>query len=64
MGITDITFSSTELVDVVPNEDDPIILSILFMGRNVHRVLIDQDSSMDVMFWDIFVGLQIPKEQL
>ncbi|XP_027905968.1 uncharacterized protein LOC114165580 [Vigna unguiculata] len=34
------------------------------MGRNVHRVLIDQGSSTDVMFWDTFVGLQVPRDQL
>jgi len=34
------------------------------MGRNVHRVLVDQGSLADVMFWSTFVGLQIPIDQL
>jgi len=51
-GVLDITFSTTELVDVVPHKDDPILLLVVLMGRNVHRVLIDQGSSTNVMFWD------------
>ena len=34
------------------------------MGRNVHRVLVDQGSSADVMFWNTYTGLQIPTDQL
>ncbi|XP_027932759.1 uncharacterized protein LOC114188367 [Vigna unguiculata] len=62
--VPDIVFSSEDLKGVVPHEDDPIVLSVIMMGRNVHRVLIDQGSSADVMFWNTFVGLQIPIYQL
>jgi len=48
--VPDIVFSSEDLKGVVPHEDDPIVLSVIMMGRNVHRVLIDQGSSADVMF--------------
>jgi len=58
--MTDITFSVS---DVAPYEDDLIVLSVVLVRRNVHRVLIDQGSSTDV-FRDTFVGLQIPKERL
>jgi len=60
----DITFSNDDLKGVVPHEDDPIVVSVIMMGRNVHRVLIDQGSSADVMFWNTFIGLQIPIDQL
>lgn len=63
-GLTDITFFAMKLVDFIPHEDDPIVLSVILMGKNVLKVLIDQGSSTDVMFWDTFVGLQISKEQL
>jgi len=57
-------FSTADMTGVVPYEDNPIILSVVLMGRNVHQELINQESSVDVMFWDKFSGLQIPKEQL
>jgi len=60
----DITFSNDDLKGVIPHEDDPIVVSVIMMGKNVHRVLIDQGSSADVMFWSTFVGLQIPIDQL
>ncbi|XP_027910365.1 uncharacterized protein LOC114169424 [Vigna unguiculata] len=59
-----IMFSSDHLKGVVPHEDDPIVLSVIMMGRNVHRVLVDQGSSADVMFWNTYAGLQIPTDQL
>jgi len=48
--VSDIVFSSEDLKGVIPHEDDPIVLSVIMMGRNVHRVLVDQRSSTDVMF--------------
>jgi len=45
-----IVFSSEDLKGVVLHEDDLIVQSVIMMGRNVHRVLIDQGSSADVMF--------------
>jgi len=59
-----IVFSSEDLKGVVPHEDDPIVLSLIMMGRNVHRVLVDQWSSADVMFWNTYTGLQISTDQL
>lgn len=60
----DVTFLAKGLSDVVLHEDDPIVVSVLMMGGNLHRVLIDQGSSVDVMFWYTFVSLQILKKQL
>ncbi|XP_020230413.1 uncharacterized protein LOC109811165 [Cajanus cajan] len=34
------------------------------MSRNVKRVLVDQGSSADVLFWDTFVGLEVPSDRL
>jgi len=34
-----------------PEEEDPIVISVITMGRNVHKVLVDHVSSVDVMFW-------------
>jgi len=60
----DIVFSSIDSEGIIPHEDDPVVLSVIMMGRNVHRVLIDQGSSANVMFWEAFVGLQVPRDQL
>ncbi|XP_068503869.1 uncharacterized protein [Phaseolus vulgaris] len=60
----DITFTKEDFRDVVPHDNDPIVVSLITAGRKVHRVLMDQGSSADVMFWPTFTKLQIPLDQL
>jgi len=60
----DITFTKDDLRDVVPHDNDPIVVSLVTAGRKVHRVLVDQGSSTDVMFWPTFTKLQLPLDQL
>ena len=53
----DITFTKEDLRDVVPHDNDPIVISLVTAGRKVHQVLVDQGSLADVM-------LQLPLDQL
>jgi len=46
----DIKFTKADLRDVVPHDNDPIVISLVIAERRVHRVLVDQGSSADVMF--------------
>jgi len=55
----DITFTKWDLRDVVPHDNDPIVISLITTGRTVHWVLVDQGSSADVMFWPTFKKLQL-----
>ena len=38
---TDLCFTRADLGDVVPHEDDLVVISLVTVGRRVHRVLID-----------------------
>jgi len=60
----DITFTKEDLRDVVPHDNDPIVISLVTTGMKVHRVLVDQGSSADVMFCPTFTQLQLPLDQL
>ena len=60
----DITFTKDDLRDVVPHDNDPIVISLITAGRTVHRVLVDQGSSAVVMFWPTFEKLQLSPDQL
>ncbi|XP_068474988.1 uncharacterized protein [Phaseolus vulgaris] len=40
------------------------MISVVTAGRKVHRVLVDQGSSTDVMFWTTFNKLQLSPNQL
>ena len=60
----DITFTKGDLRNVVPHDNDPIVISLVTAGRTVHQVLVDQASSADVMFWPTFEKLQLSPDQL
>jgi len=46
----DLAFTRVDLHDVVPHENDPVVILVVTTGRKVHRVLGDQGSFADVMF--------------
>ena len=50
-------FTKADLVGVVAHENDPVVISVVMVGRKVHRALIDKGSSADVLFWSTFVNL-------
>jgi len=49
---------------MVPHEDDPVVISVITVGRRVHGVLIEEGSTTDVMFWVTFNKLQLSLDQL
>jgi len=57
-------FRRADLQDVVPHDSDPVVISIVTVGRKVHRVLVDQGSSADVMFWSTFNKLRLSPDLL
>ena len=60
----DLYFTKADLQDVVSHDNDPMVISVVTVGRRVHRVLIDQGSSTYVMFWSTFNKLQLSPDQL
>jgi len=46
----DLVFTKADRQDVVPHDNDSVVISIVTVGRRVHRVLVDQGSSAEVMF--------------
>jgi len=60
----DLVFTKTELQDVVPHDNNPVVILAVIVGSKVHRVLIDQGSSIDVMFRSTFNKLQLSSDQL
>jgi len=60
----DLVFTKADLRDVVPHENDSVVIWVVTAGRKVHRVLVDQGSSANVMFWTTFNKLQLSPDQL
>ena len=57
-------FQASALLDVVPHDNDPVVISVVTAGRKVHKVLVDQGSSADVMFWSTFNKLRLSLDLL
>ena len=46
----DLVFTKADLQDVIPHDIDPVVILLVTTRRKVHRILVDQGSSADVMF--------------
>ncbi|XP_068487041.1 uncharacterized protein [Phaseolus vulgaris] len=60
----DLTFTKADLRDVIPHDNDLVVVSLVTAGRKVRRVLVDEGSSTDVMFLTTFNRLQLSTDQL
>lgn len=62
--VSSLNFTEEDSRDVFPHDNDPVVISIIMRSRKVFKLLLDQGSLADVLFWDAFVGLGIPIEEL
>jgi len=60
----DLVFTKANFQDVVPHDNDPMVILVVTAGRKVHHVQVDQGSSADVMFWTTFNKLQLSPDML
>jgi len=60
----DLVFTKADLQDVVPHNNDPVVISLVTVERRVRCVLVDQGSSADVMFLTTFNRLRLSMEKL
>jgi len=61
---SDLVFRRADLLDVVPHDNDPVVISVVTAGRKVHRVLVNQGSSAVVMFLSTFNKLRLSPNRL
>ena len=61
---TTITFSDVDLEGFQHPHDDPLAIRVVVANKIVHRVLIDNESSADIIFLSAFDKMGIGREKL
>ena len=57
-------FSNEDKVRTIQPHDDALVITLRIRGYDVRRVLVDQGSSMEVMYPDLYKGLNLKPEDL
>ena len=61
---TSITFSGSDLEGFQHPHDDPLVIHAIVANKTVHRVLVDNGSSTDIIFASTFDKMDIGREKL
>ena len=61
---TSITFSDSYLEGCQHPQDDPLVIQVVVANKTVHRVLVDNGSSADIIFASAFDKIGIGRERL
>ena len=61
---TAITFSDSDLEGCQHPHDDPLVIRVIVANKTIHRVLVDNGSSSDIIFASTFDKMGIGREKL
>ena len=61
---TTITFSDSDMEDCKHPHDDPLVIRVVVANKTIHRVLVDNGSSVDIIFASAFDKMGIGREKL
>ncbi|XP_015968640.1 uncharacterized protein LOC107492158 [Arachis duranensis] len=59
-----ITFAQEDATGIIPGHDDPMVITIILANTNLHRTLVDQGSSADILFKSAFDKLGLQDKEL
>ena len=59
-----ITFTKEDASGIITGHDDPMVITIILANANLHRTLIDQGSSADILFKIAFDKLGLDEREL
>ncbi|XP_027932808.1 uncharacterized protein LOC114188420 [Vigna unguiculata] len=59
-----IIFTNSDFRGFDPNQDDLMVITVELKSSAIKKILVDQGSSVDILYWKTFEKLQIPLEDL
>ena len=60
----DILFLEEDTKGVKQPHDDPLVIMLMIKGFNTRRILVDNDSSMDIIYLSTFQQLKLDPRRL
>ena len=57
-------FSDHDKIEIIQPHDDALVVTFRIGGYDVRRVLVDQDSGAEIMYFDLYKGLNLRPEDL
>ena len=57
-------FSDEDKLGTIQPHDDALVVTLRISGYNVKRVMIDQGSAVEIMYPDLYKGLNLKPESL
>jgi len=62
--IPPITFTDNDFTAIDPAQDDPIVITVEIDKFAIAKVLVDQGSSVDILYWETFKKMQISEAEI
>ena len=59
-----ITFTDKDFKGIDPTQDDPMVISVDIDNFTIKKALVDQGSSVDILYWKTFKAVRIPVEEM
>ncbi|XP_072071914.1 uncharacterized protein [Arachis hypogaea] len=59
-----ISFTKEDAAGIIPGHDDPVVITIIVANANLHRTLVDQGCSADILFKSAFDKLGLEEKEL
>jgi len=57
-------FTDEDFQEIDPDHDDPMVIIVEIAEYAVMKTLVDQGSSVDILFWDTFKRLHLSEEDI
>ena len=57
-------FSNEDKIGTIQPHDDALVITLQIGGYDVKRVMVDQDSATEIMYPDLYKGLNLKAEDL
>ncbi|XP_016169459.1 uncharacterized protein LOC107612149 [Arachis ipaensis] len=59
-----ISFTKEDGQGIIPGHDDPVVITMILANAHLHRTLVDQESSADIMFKPAFDKMGLDEKEL